>query len=431
MESDKPNATAKLPAELDYLIIDHLAGDQTALSACSRVCRSWAPVARSHLFRSLDIRSTAPNGRISAFKTFLQTCPDACAFIEDLTLGCDRFSGFDRKRPEPISLLCIHSMVMLLPKLQQLTFAGVSLQPKPLNGPDLPLASIPHLRRLRVLGCYFHDEDMSIALDAVCLFASLNELSFGGYWTSEHARASSVTRPPRVKIEHVQYDSLGAAQTILLSDFLRASGTFGASLKSLHFTWSTWAEVQECQKILVDAAPHLKRIELEPKEQFWEDGAPDDSSKWQALGLSRCAQLQSLCLHMNYSRMSYDMDGHNAFFDAVRAYIQVLAQQPPPLLRHLTLRIPVHLRQGREDVTQGSLWFQLDDAISMLPTLETVTLEIRPLETLRKAEEHTLSLGFQHALARVHARGILYILFEGILQNDLDDGPPGLLPPSP
>ncbi len=115
---------------------------------------------------------------------------------------------------------------------------------------------------------------------------------------------------------------------------------------------------------------------------------------------------------MNYSRMSYDMDGHKAFFDAVGAYIQVLAQQPPPLLRHLTLRIPVHLRQGREDVTQGALWFQLDGAISRLPTLENVTLEIRPLEALQKAEELSLSLSFQHALARVHARGILGVRFE-------------------
>lgn len=276
MESGKRNAAAKLPAELDYLIIDRLSGDKTSLSACSRVCRSWAPVARSHLFRSLDIQSTASNARISAFKEFLQTSPDVCALIEDLTLSCDRFASFKRKRPEQVSLLSIHVIVMLLPKLQRLTLAGVSLQPKPLNAPDLPLASIPHLHRLRVFGCYFHDEDMSLALDAARLFASLGELQLGGYWPLEDARGSSVTKPPRLKIEHVHYDSLGAAPTVMLSDFLRASSIFEGLLKSLHFTWSTWAEVMEYQKILVDAAPHLKRIEFEPKEQFWENGAPGE-----------------------------------------------------------------------------------------------------------------------------------------------------------
>lgn len=139
----------------------------------------------------------------------------------------------------------------------------------------------------------------------------------------------------------------------------------------------------------------------------------DDNTKWRALGLSRCAQLDSLCLHMHYSRLSHDMDGHKAFSHAVGAYTQVLAHHPPPHLRHLTLRIPIYLRPGCVDVTRRrELWCHFDDAISRLPTLETVTLEVRSLETLERAEEHALSMGFQRALARVHARGILYIRFE-------------------
>lgn len=139
----------------------------------------------------------------------------------------------------------------------------------------------------------------------------------------------------------------------------------------------------------------------------------DDNTKWRALGLSRCAQLESLCLHMHYSRLSHDMDGHKAFSHAVGAYTQVLAHHPPPHLRHLTLRIPIYFRPGCVDVTKRrDLWCQLDDAISRLLTLETVTLEIRSLETLTRAEQHTFSLGFQRALARVHARGILCIRFE-------------------
>lgn len=107
------------------------------------------------------------------------------------------------------------------------------------------------------------------------------------------------------------------------------------------------------------------------------------------------------------------MDGHKAFSHAVGAYTHVLAHHPPPHLRHLTLRIPIYLRPGCVDVTKrGNLWCQLDDAISRLSTLENVTLEIRSLETLERAEKHTFSVGFQRVLARVHARGILRIRFE-------------------
>lgn len=107
------------------------------------------------------------------------------------------------------------------------------------------------------------------------------------------------------------------------------------------------------------------------------------------------------------------MDGHKAFYHAVGAYTEVLARHPPPYLRHLTLRIPIHLRPGRADVTKRrDLWCQMDDAISRLSTLENVTLEVRSLETLDRAEKHTFSVGFQHVLARVHARGILCIRFE-------------------
>lgn len=107
------------------------------------------------------------------------------------------------------------------------------------------------------------------------------------------------------------------------------------------------------------------------------------------------------------------MDGHKAFFAVVGAYTQVLAHHPPPHLRHLTLRIPIYLRPGCVDVTKRrDLWCQLDEAISRLSTLETVTLEIRSLETIERAEKHRFSVGFQRVLTRVHARGILCIRFE-------------------
>lgn len=129
--------------------------------------------------------------------------------------------------------------------------------------------------------------------------------------------------------------------------------------------------------------------------------------------MTRCARLKSLCLHMNYSYLSYQTDGHQCFFAAVGAYTQVLAHYPPPSLRHLTLRIPIYLREGGVDVTRkGTLWCQLDDAIFKMATLETVTLEVRSLKTLERDAEHTLSLGFQRVLARVHGRGILCIRFE-------------------
>ncbi|KZT02342.1 uncharacterized protein LAESUDRAFT_604658, partial [Laetiporus sulphureus 93-53] len=47
-----------LPPELRDMILDFLHDDCPALKSCSLVSGVWLPTTRSHLFRSIQIRST-------------------------------------------------------------------------------------------------------------------------------------------------------------------------------------------------------------------------------------------------------------------------------------------------------------------------------------------------------------------------------------
>ncbi|KAI0822195.1 hypothetical protein BC628DRAFT_1422103 [Trametes gibbosa] len=378
----------------------------------------------------MDVHSIASEGRFSAFMTYLNTCPDVCAHIQDLAFRCDLSGSFDQNRAEVVNVIAIHLLLSKLPKLRNLTLSGVSLQPKPLNGHDLPLASLPHLHALHITGCHFHDEDMTLALDVVRMFVAVDELSFGGFWSMEHARSSSVTQRSHTMIQHIHYDTLGAEPAKMLSKLLQTSPTQAASLQSLHFTWSSWAEVQEYEKIIGDATLALQRLELEPKDQFWEYEAPEDVTRWHKLGLTRCVRLESLHLYFRYSHLSYLTDGHKLFYVALAAYTHILARNPPPSLRYLTLQIPIYLREGGGEVIRpGALWDDMDAAMSQVHTLISVNLVIRSLGPLAKATEAMLSLGFQRVLERTHAKGILSVQYQGALEVDPSDFPPIPLPP--
>lgn len=324
MRTENHNCAAKLPVELDYLIIDHLADDKTSLKSCSLVCHAWTAVAHSHLFRSVNVHSTASEARFSAFITSLKMYPDIRAHIQDLTLGCDLAGSFDNKRAEIVNVLTIHSVVSLLPKLRYLTLAGVSLQPQPLNSPSFSLASLPHLCSLHIKGCHFHDEDMTLALDVVRMFVAVGELSFGGFWSMEHARSSSVTQSSQTAIQHLHYDNLGAGPTKMLFESLQTSRVRGAALESLHLTWSSWTEVHEYQAVMGDATSSLKRLELEPTDQFWERGAP---SAYGVLNYS------SNCLIICFAHRRRDSMAQARLEQthAPRIFVSALALQPPEL----------------------------------------------------------------------------------------------------
>ncbi|KAI0366483.1 hypothetical protein BV20DRAFT_1055623 [Pilatotrama ljubarskyi] len=427
MQTDKGN-TARLPAELDYLVIDHLADDQASLFACSLVCHRWLRAAHSHLFRSVEVASTARDSRFAAFADFLKTSPGVCEHIRDLALSCEPACGVEEKRrPEEVSVLRVREMLTMLPHLERLTMTGVRIRTAPATlDLAMPVVSRPRLRSLRITGCRFHDDCMSPTLQVLNIFAAVDELTYGGFWDIETARPPPIAQPSTTEVRHLHFDMLGARSTKMLSDFLRSSANFRDALESVHLTWFDWTEVQESGRFLADVGPQLKRLELEPIDQFWERSTSDDS-QWCSFVLANCTKLESLRLHLNYSYLSYQTDGHKCFFTAVTAYTQILARHPPPRLRNLTLKVPFFLRRGGVDVTHNAtLWRSMDAAIASLPSFKSMTLEVCSLSSLPKENEDALTRTFRRVLSQIDARGVLRIVFKGDLVLDEFDYPPDL-----
>ncbi|KAI0822176.1 hypothetical protein BC628DRAFT_1340984 [Trametes gibbosa] len=397
-----------LPVDLKRLVIGYLGDDQTSLKSCSLVCHAWTSVAYSYLFRSMDVRSLASECHFATFIKRLQTnFEHVRAHIQDLALRCDTLrSSFYHADPEIVDVLTIHSVVLLLPNLRNLTLDGVSLESRRDNGDDFPLASLPHLHSLHIVGCGvdWHAEDITLALDA---------------WFLEHG-------PPT---------HAGVISHSALADGDSIPRSIRGALQYLRLTWASWDEVDEYQGVIEDAMLTLKRLELEPKDIFWEREDMNDVTRWHELGLTGCTHLESLCLHLNYSHHSYVTNEHTLFFAALTAYTHILARHPPRSLRYLTLHIPIYLSEGSKDVTQGdsaeALWDGLDTAISQISGLASVSVVFRSQGPPEEAFEDTLSLGFQRVLTRADAKGILTVRYQGVLEIDPSDCPLVPLAPGP
>ncbi|KAI8976283.1 hypothetical protein BD414DRAFT_163636 [Trametes punicea] len=405
-----PIAVPRLPAEIDYLIIDHLSDDMAALSSCSLVCSSWLSVARSHLFRTLAIGSTATDGRFAAFEGLLKKRTHFGPLIQELILRCRPFSSFNEdEKAEQVDVAVLQSIVVMLPALRRLTLDGISLPPRNCG---FAMLRRPSLVSMRIIGCRFHDENLQSALNAMCIFETIEELSIEGFWIAPCSSSLANTLPSPTTLRHIHLNQLGSSANKLLCDFL---GTVAhlTSLQSVHLTWYTWSEVTECQLLLSHVAQNLKRLELEPTDDFWEREVQEDDNRWDKLGLARCTQLETLCLHTSYSYLSYRTDGHKWFFAAVATYVShVLLHYQLAALRHLILKIPVYPRNGEVRIAHvPNSWEPLDSALSRRRSLMAVTLEIRSPCMLSKLSKETLSLSLRRALARTNQRGILQIVF--------------------
>lgn len=50
----------RVPVELQDMILDYLHADIPTLRTCARVCKSWLPRTRTHLFRTITLHGSAP-----------------------------------------------------------------------------------------------------------------------------------------------------------------------------------------------------------------------------------------------------------------------------------------------------------------------------------------------------------------------------------
>ena len=77
-----------LPPELTDAIIDNVADDKKALSACSRVCKNWLVRSRVHLWKNIVLDSNHETMReLSLFTDIMRDSPFLITHIQHLELS--------------------------------------------------------------------------------------------------------------------------------------------------------------------------------------------------------------------------------------------------------------------------------------------------------------------------------------------------------
>ncbi|KAI0716607.1 hypothetical protein C8Q76DRAFT_413517 [Earliella scabrosa] len=201
MEAPSPAQTASLsspqssfffPAEIEYAVIDTFSESTRELDRLSLVCRRWAAVARSHLFRSIIIRGYRDLGPKLATNivTFSLTRPDLTAHVRTLVLKTATYR--DQRLQPRISLGQVQTLVIAMPNLRvfYLRFPIIPdslVDPSPL--PETPTsvlaqtwnthAPLKVLDRL-TLKCWSTHVDATYILAIARLFQKIGTLRLSG-----------------------------------------------------------------------------------------------------------------------------------------------------------------------------------------------------------------------------------------------------------
>lgn len=127
--------SARLPLELEDLVIDQLFNETDALKTCSLVSQAWRVSAQRWLFYSTYISRGTD---WTAFSSFLQLSPHVGSSIE----------GLDLTGPLPVSSFdALLQILDSLPQLRSLAFTGMLLKSRTL--PDTPAAKFfPQVQNL-------------------------------------------------------------------------------------------------------------------------------------------------------------------------------------------------------------------------------------------------------------------------------------------
>lgn len=171
----------RVPYELSDYIIDFLHADPSALSACALTCRSWAPAARFHLFRSV----TLPNRNFTTpFQRLLHTSPDLGWYVRELTVAKFVDSSTPAILPalqEPTALeRALPHIFAGIPALRTLSLSHVDMK----CIPNLKGLQHPSVSALSMSYCQFNQ--FADIVDLVACFPNLAELSIAGLtWKDE------------------------------------------------------------------------------------------------------------------------------------------------------------------------------------------------------------------------------------------------------
>lgn len=168
--------------EILYHIIE-LCGDLATLRSCTLVAKAWRYVAQSQLLCSVYIFTALRHRSPNAFIIFLESHPDVCPSIRDVTI---------KKRPRGVppgnssaSLYELRAAIVLLPQLDSLSIVDIAVYPGPFETSPLGNLAGPPPKKIDVLelqgACinYSSDHDAS-HLNILRLFSNINNLRVSG-----------------------------------------------------------------------------------------------------------------------------------------------------------------------------------------------------------------------------------------------------------
>ena len=269
MQSTTP--TAKLPTELWYIVIDFLQHDNKALKSCGLVHRDWLSAARSHLFNTLEICPRASYADLHTFLRFLKTCNDARAYLRNLTLNCAAVFP-SSEATEQFSASHLYTVVSTLVGLKQLTIVGLAFDSFP-----VPVEKRLAISTLEIIGCRYHNDDISTVTNIIRMFSSIGTLSVDGCFTRGPACESLNGRIfSQTDIRHLKCDTIGTGPSAYVYDIVGHTESPGNTLESIHFCWQSWSDLEASGRLLIQAGRGLRALELEPADEFWERGMPSE-----------------------------------------------------------------------------------------------------------------------------------------------------------
>ena len=249
----------RVPFELSDYIIDFLYADPSALSACALACRSWAPAARFHLFRSVTLQN---RNFTTPFQRLLNTSPDLGWYVRELIVAKFVDAVPSAPPPSPSSVLqeCTPTAVERalphifagIPALRTLSLSHVDMK----CIPDLKGFRHPSVSALSLSYCQF--SQFADIVDLVACFPNLAELSLAGLTWREESRVCYPAPIPFLRKLILGRDT---DSEVLFAWFEAAQ--LHASLTTLVARCATEHDAELVGQFLKLAGPSLQHLDLD------------------------------------------------------------------------------------------------------------------------------------------------------------------------
>ncbi|KAI0756603.1 hypothetical protein C8Q80DRAFT_1090923 [Daedaleopsis nitida] len=277
----------RVPFELSDYIIDFLYEEPTALRACALTCRSWAPAARFHLFRSVILQNrdfTTP------FQRLLHTAPDLGWYVRELTVA--KFVDGDSKPPSSVAVVpqesaavakAIPKIFANTPALRTLSLSHVDM--KCISMSDLRGLKHPSVSALSLSYCQF--AEFADLVDLVACFPNVAELAISGLTWRNEIRVCTPNPIPTLQRITLGRDT---DSEVLFAWFEAAS--FHTTVKMLTARCASQRDTDLLGPFVKLSGESLQHLDLD-----WSMTGDKTVVLPESISLGNCAALEHLALH--------------------------------------------------------------------------------------------------------------------------------------